>query len=302
MKLTPIDHYIAPKYPTQQAVLRSPGILYTAPKRWKSKSGVMTALVLTVTTGLTGCGAKAPEASSVPEAESADSTIVSSTISEYVLVGEVPDASVPLASPDGYGKNLGTIPLFIHGEGRGSYGCVSVAPPVFLSEEEAIQVIREEAEAQGVHFSETIDIEGTFPATTWDLDSPFSPTTAPGTWEGKLTLDGYDSNLNLGFEYVSHEDIKNWNSDTGYASTVIQYDYKGTAQRLSDATENVAVFYDPASQDYDAFDQGFDWDDPSANISEYETQYTDEQKEKVIEDLRAQVRDFLEWLKGQGVI
>lgn len=299
MKLTPINRYCAPKYPTQQAVLRSPGILYTAPKRWKSKSGVMTALVLTVTTGLAGCGTKAPETSSVPEAES---TTVSSTISEYVLVGEVPDASVPLASPDGYGKKLGTIPLFPHGDGRGSYGCVSVAPPVFLSEEEAIQVIREEAAAQGVYFDETIDIEGTFPATTGMPDSPVMPAKYPGTWEGSLSLDGYDPNLNLGFEYVSSEDIVSWNSDTGPIATVTENDYKGTAQRLSDATENVAVFYDPASQDYEAFDEGFDWDDPNANLREYEAQYTAEQKEKVIEDLRAQVRDFLEWLKGQGVI
>lgn len=298
MKLTPVDRYNTPKYPTQQAVLRSPGILYTAPKRWKSKSGVMTALVLTVTTGLTGCGAKATEPSSNPEAESA--ATVSSTISEYVLVGEVPDASVPLASPEDSGRKLGSIPLFVHGEGRGSYGCVSVAPPVFLSEEEAIQVIREEAEAQGVHFSETIDIEGTFPATTGMPDSPVMPARDPGTWEGSLTLDGYDPNLNIGFEYVSDEDLADWNSDSGPVATVTENDYKGTAQRLSDATENVAVFYDPASQDYDAFE--FDWDDPNGSYSAYETLYTDEQKEKVIEDLRAQVRDFLEWLKGQGVI
>jgi hypothetical protein len=41
-------------------------------------------------------------------------------------------------------------PIFEHGEGRGATGCVVTSPPVFLSEEEALQVIREELAKRGV--------------------------------------------------------------------------------------------------------------------------------------------------------
>jgi hypothetical protein len=59
-------------------------------------------------------------------------------------------------------------PVFIHGRGRGSYGCVSVAPPSFLSEDEAFEVIQREAQKYGLVFSrDTAALEDVFvPANT----------------------------------------------------------------------------------------------------------------------------------------
>ena len=45
-------------------------------------------------------------------------------------------------------------PIFKHGEGRGATGCVAVSPPVFLSAEEALHVIKEELTQQGVNISD----------------------------------------------------------------------------------------------------------------------------------------------------
>ena len=292
----PVKRYSPPKYPTQETVMKDPKILYITPKRWKGKPGVMTALVLTITTGLAACGSSGPDASSgavvAPESSGFGT---SSTVSEYVTIGEVPDASVPLTTPVGETPSLGSIPVFEHGLGRGSYGCVSVAPPVFLSEEEAMQVIREEAEAQGVNFDSQKTISGTFPGT--DLSGTVSD---PGTWEGDLKLDGYDAKLNIGVEFISTDDVSDWHQDHGVMSSVSSYEALQTAQALSDVTENVAIFYDPMSADFREFN--FDWEDPEGDYDAYSVAYTAEQKEKVIEDLRAQVQDFLEWLKGQGVI
>lgn len=292
----PVKRYPSPKYPTQETVIKDPKILYVTPKRRKGKPGVMTALVLTITTGLTACGSSGPETSSGAVVSPDSSNLgASSTVSEYVTIGEVPDASVPVAVPAGDSPSLGPIPVFEHGNGRGSYGCVSVAPPVFLSEEEAIQVIREEAQAQGVYFDSQKTISGTFPGT--DLSGSADD---PGTWEGDLELDGYDANLNIGVEFISTNDISDWHQDHGVMSSVSSYEALKTAQELSEATENVAVFYDPMSADSREFD--FDWDDPDGDYDAYSAAYTAQQKEIVIEDLRTQVRDFLEWLKGQGVI
>jgi hypothetical protein len=44
-------------------------------------------------------------------------------------------------------------PLFQHGDGRGSFGCRAVNPPVFLSESEARQVIMDEAKRAGINFA-----------------------------------------------------------------------------------------------------------------------------------------------------
>ncbi|MCZ7584672.1 MAG: hypothetical protein M5R36_15785 [Deltaproteobacteria bacterium] len=41
-------------------------------------------------------------------------------------------------------------PVFEHGEGRGSIGCVMVNGPVFLSEEEALAVIKTALEKRGL--------------------------------------------------------------------------------------------------------------------------------------------------------
>lgn len=295
MQPKPIKHYKNPKYPTQETVLKDPKILYTVPKRWHGKPGVMTALVLTITTGLTACGTSGPVTSSGAVVSPEGTPAITETNSDYVTIGEVADASVPVAAPDGDTPQLGSIPVFQHGVGRGSFGCVSVAPPVFLSEEEAMQVIREEAAAQGVYFDSQKTISGTFPGT--DLSGTVEE---PASWQGNLKLDGYDETLNIGVEFISTSDISEWHQDTGVYSSVESYSALKTAEALSDATENVAVFYDPMSADREAFD--FDWEDPEADYAAYEAQYTAEQKEKVIEDLRAQVRDFLDWLKGQGVI
>ena len=60
----------------------------------------------------------------------------------------------PASSPAVGPASAVVAPLFEHGEGRGVTGCVAVSPPVFLSEEEALQVITEELGRHGLSFPE----------------------------------------------------------------------------------------------------------------------------------------------------
>lgn len=190
------------------------------------------------------------------------------------------------------------IPIFEHGTGRGSYGCDSVASPVYLSEEEAAQVIREEALLQGVDFSGCKTIYGDFPATS--LYSFRDEHSDPGTWKGSLDLDGYDSHLGIGFEYISEPDVSAWLVDRNPVATVACYDMKGTAERMAGMVSDVAVFYDPTADFGD-----FDWSQVGMDTEQYQeylAQFEAEQKEQMKEQLREQVRDFLTWLAGEGVI
>jgi hypothetical protein len=268
-KITPVRYYCDPKYPTRKDVSNSPAILCAVPRRWRAKPAVCMALLFTISTGLYGC-------------------------SDGNRVGGDPSAA---ASTSGLQTVPLAIPIFEHGSGYGSYGCVSVAPPVFLSEEEALQVIREEAKTQGVQFSGTKIIEGDeFPATT----IMYGQDPGNSTWSGMFELDGFDAVLNIGCEFVSKVDVVSWEqNDEEMYSSVEEYDMKGTAGRLAEVVENTAVFYDPG-QDYETFD--FDWDAPDGDFEAYAKAYETSQKERMLDDLREQVRDFLTWLAAEGII
>lgn len=274
--ITPIRYYSVPKYPTKKDVRIDPTILQTVPKRWKTKPAVCIALMLTLSTGLYGC-VNENMVGSDGSSSSSDMTESSTTTTGKAALALL-------------------IPVFEHGIGRGSFGCVSVAPPVFLSEEEALQVIHEEAEAKGVYFNDIKSVEGNnFPAT----NLYYGDKSDLATWKGTLVLDGYDPSLNIGFEFVSQADVVEWAKASDMWSSVGTYDMKGTSERLSDVIENTVVFYDPA-QDYDAYNRN--GRNENIDFETYMKQYSAEQKELMLEKLREQVRDFLAWLAAEGII
>ncbi|MBP7402856.1 MAG: hypothetical protein KBA30_09590 [Clostridia bacterium] len=244
-RIKSVATYAIPRYPTREGVTGDPSVLGALPARWGARPAVCMALPFTLSSGLAGC-----------------------------RVGS-------WWNPSGGGEEIAKqiVPVFTHGGGIGVYGCDSVTPPVFLSEEEAQFVIREEAERRGVRFTEAREIQGDrFPVVQLgDIYSSIPDT----TWSGTISLDGYDPALGIGFEFVSGEDLREWNSGL-WSSIIARYDFKGTAERLAEAVPGTAVFYDP----------GRDEEDPEFIMT----------RDHLIEDLRAQVRDFLDWLAAQGVI
>jgi hypothetical protein len=287
--LTPLSHYNGAKYPTKEQIQLHPELLRIIPRRWAHNPVVLTALGLVLSAGLTACGTTSQSIlpdNSAPAAsgETAASNQPGSDHSPASVASAEDSAEASVNDPEAL-----DIPIFAHGTGRGSYGCESVAPPVFLSEEEAMQVIAEECAAQGIDISGQKTISGTFPATS-TLPVAISDSDSDKTYTGELQLDGYSEDLGIGVEFVSTDDIKDWRSNPRSISTVDEYDLKGTAQRLVDCTDNVAVFYDPTADDYNDF------------TGSNEESYVESSREKSLEELREQVRDFLQWLKGQGVI
>ena len=288
--LSPLPNYKSPSYPNKEQIQLHPELLRTVPRRWARNPVVLTALSLVLSAGLTACGTASdsilPDSNSAPAASDASGASNSpSSGNSTISVASTEDSSQDSAND----PTTLDIPIFAHGTGRGSYGCESVAPPVFLSEEEAMQVIEEECAAQGIDLSGQKTISGTFPATS-TLPEAISGGASDQTYTGDLSLDGYSDDLGIGVEFVSTDDILAWKADTGMAATVEEFDLKGTAQRLADCTGNVAVFYDPTADD--------DLDFTGSN----EESYVESSREQSLEELRAQVRDFLQWLKAQGVI
>jgi hypothetical protein len=223
-------------------------------------------------------------------------------------------------------------PIFEHGEGRGAIGCVVVNAPVFLSEQDAMQVIREELRRSGVTLSDNnvplSDVTIAQREEHWSVTKG-KPDISTGTI-GKskpLVLQGLDPKKRVGIEVVYSEDY----FDLGGArssSTVQGYDFKAVAKEVRDQVASkghdlyLGTFYDPAAANDD-----FRHEDPEFRnklqslYAEYEKikepamkeakqkeidalyeHHLDPIKEESRRLLRMQIKDFVDWLKAQGAI
>lgn len=260
MEITPLRNYPQPEYPTATAFHQNGlQLMRHIPRRWRFAKTLGSVLAFTILSGLCACSLQNSE----------KNTDTEKAISE-------------------------SVPLFVHGNGRGSYGCVSIAPPVFLSEDEAAQVIRETAEEYGLSFTK----KGTVAGDALPYTSLYEE--MEDTYKGELPLDGYDASTGLGYLFVSRDDIVSWHKDTGVYASVEFFDTKGTAEKLAATVKNTAVFYDPGT-DSDLRDRYFK-DAENPYIEENLAAYMAAQKTQAEEKLRAQVMDFIAWLQAQGIL
>jgi hypothetical protein len=209
-------------------------------------------------------------------------------------------------------------PIFKHGEGRGATGCVVIAPPVFLSEEEAMQIIREELAKHGVKLGEstTLDdvkiaarivrsvIEEEHGKRVHKERFEYAEDVAPEP----LKLNGIDAARKVAVRFISKKDYfrlggpnSSYSQNSGRVrvfSTVQSYDFHETAeyaaaelQHQGKADLRVAILYDPAV---------------SRRFEKRENKSYEERRARARSEaqelLRQQSRDFAAWLKQQKVL
>lgn len=273
MRVQSIKKYRTPHYPDKKMIMESPMLLRSVPERWKGNRYVSAALSTLLLFTVTACG----------------------------RVEQGNDAPIE--------KPVAVAPIFEHGEGRGSFGCMSVAPPSFLSEEEAFQVICEEAGKMGIAFEkdgkELSKIE--LPETKYYLkgdaeqDSKKDGEKIDSTKTGDLKLDGYDASRKIGFEFISREDYEAWSTEQGIRSSVDDFDFLTTAKVLREGLEGktedstIGILYNtmvkPDREEINKLMNNDSWEEAEEKL-----------KNIAKDELRNQVKDFLEWLKAQGVI
>ena len=265
MKTSPLKRYKTPGYPVQDVLAAHPELLKWIPRRWANKPLVISALSLAcmILAGRSGLPEDAQTNPAVP-AESANARVA---------------------------------PIFHHGYGRGSFGCVSTAAPLFLTEDEARQVIMEEAATAGIHFENTGSVVRQIerPVThEYNGLARDARTLKPKTRRSALELDGTDVRRKISYEFVSSEDSDAWeieeytlmssvsSMNLESAAEVLQ---KGLAEAKSEQT--LAVFYDPLT---------------SYNFGRDGSKNESEARQTSLRELREQVRDFIAWLKAEGII
>ncbi len=195
-------------------------------------------------------------------------------------------------------------PVFAHGEGRGAAGCVVVSPPVFLSEEEAMQVIREELGKHGIQLQEAQPLKSILiPQRTkeWEVVRKADGTAEPVDKYGNVTPlkpNGIDLSKKIAVLYLS---FKLWQEEDPFGArtgrgTVDEFDFKDAAVYVVEQVTKrgkeplyFGVFYDPAVPF--AHDTGVPW-----------KKLKEQGKAEARKLVHEQVQDFVTWLKQNNAI
>jgi hypothetical protein len=186
---------------------------------------------------------------------------------------------------------ISVAPIFEHGEGRGATGCVVISPPVFLSEEEGMQILREELAKYKIDLKTGNNLDGvTVPSWFEEYkmlekesgEKVLEETIVESPNHAKpLKLSGMDTEKRIAVEFVAEENYY----DLGGAmssSMVSDYNFKTVAKQLIALAQKqgkgqifLGVFYDPLEK-------------------------SGKKNSKKL--LHEQAKDFIDWLKKQKAI
>lgn len=182
-------------------------------------------------------------------------------------------------------------PAFPHGEGRVSVGGFYTPPYAQIPEDEARQIIIDEAKKAGLTFTaDARTIKGV------PIQPPIAGEEKPPAVARDIAFDAAEAAHNITVEFVSQQDVVDWKCALEQG-TMSSFDTKATAAALQDGLKQkkpegiYATFYDPLTVNVEANNQN---DGKQPTQAKLDTQAR--------EDLRQQVRDFLAWLKAEKVI
>ncbi len=303
-RVRPVRRQRRPVYPTRPEVARDPELLRRhTPSAWRKSTQVTAALSILIASGCNGGG-----------------------------------------NPKG-GKAEKVAPVFEHGEGRGVVGCVMVTPPVFVSEEEALQLISDELGRVGLTMSkQNVTLDRVLVPRV--IFTGFDPKTQQPKREEKqfpLVVDLMDPVKSVAVEFVGTQDCLQLGGEPARIS-IQDYDCRGVAAKVGEVIRQTrkaprmhyGLFYDPmltanmppkpkpetkgkqepvnptgTSNSLEVLGAklrnlaaSVEVEDKAKTAAWQEQcrQVYDDAKKESLELLRAQVKDFIEWLKGQGTI
>ncbi|MBN1810187.1 MAG: hypothetical protein JW909_14070 [Planctomycetes bacterium] len=287
----PIDSYPSPAYPLRSAVSEDPSLLSSVPSTWTHVREIMGLVSLSAVLA-SGCSDKPAAGPSTP-----------------AVAPATPDGGSAADSAASADASM-VAPIFAHGEGRGAIGCIVMSPPVFLSEDEAMQFVIEELAIAGIDITrknvawpeirikrrllEWNVVDGDLHDRIVEVDVDPVP----------LSMDGVDEQRKVAFEFVSERDYRDLGGPS-CMSSVQDYDMRGTASNLARCLREggtgghrVGVFYDPVVS---AVMSGADRL-PDEPWKTYHQRMTAPARAEAKDLLRRQVADFVDWLRQQGAL
>ena len=309
MKIRPMPRQEKLHYPSQEEARQNPGLLKNIPARWEKAPGFAAMLGLLALSSHAG-------------AEVAEE----GTLAVVALDPEAPDGARPTAQAV---RKAGAVvaPILdaaLEHDGRGSFGCVAINPPTFLPEDEALDLIRAELEAAGLHLQNAEPLQNVTAPVGPDRETKRT-TLEDGSiriesnmgW-GKpnalglrpVRFDWADTNRAVYIEYLTRRDYREWEGMSN--STADYYDFSKLAQRVAESYGKYeadkpvifGVFFDPLAH------RGA-LEPPMEGLSPEQAQLARVEQRKASKaapDARAraklqrQVQHFVEFLQKEGVI
>ena len=229
MKIKRVKEYKQPNYATREMFALQPELLTNyIPPRWLKSQAVMGALIAFVLCGTEDSVTANP---AEPQKQAAN-----------------PDTTVKRDEMQKQTSEVKIAPVFIHGNGTGATGCIVLAPPMFLSESEAIELILNELKKENIVFDKKnvpvpdLSVEENIPYAHL-MDSK------PGPIKNPVEFIGYNTKYNLGFLLVSRNNYYKLGGKPS-TSTLQDWDFLKLAYQIKEQIRsvrkvNAIVFYDP---------------------------------------------------------
>jgi hypothetical protein len=311
MKIQAVRHYPAFDYPALSAVQQHPSLLKNVPARWEKSSGfaaLLGLLALTISSRAEAIRVEAPAqgpAEVLPDAQTNPRRITNAVERALAVVAPLLEEA-------------------LEHDGRGSFGCISICPATFMPEDEALDLIRTELEAAGLQLKEGVELENV-PA---PIREPLEARQSKGQ-DGEISLEllrawGEDSAVGprpvrfdwadpkraIYIDYLTKRDYRAWK--TRMVSTADYFDFPELAQQVSAAYADYqadqktifGVFFEPLADsgvmELDLY--GLTPEQARIASLEHEKKRETVKGEKSRERLRAQVRNFVEFLRKEGVV
>jgi hypothetical protein len=201
----------------------------------------------------------------------------------------------------------GVAPLSEQGDGVGWFGCEVIVPPVFMSEAEAMAVVKDELAAAGLTgLAEGVPLEDVEVGDllVGDCDGNIS---GSATRSHPFEVDLYDEPRLLGIEAYTYEDFEALarDGDPLCDSSVDEINLKEGARVLAEdladggAGRWYGVVYDPVNMpDWEDVEECWEEEDPQA-CEEATVEAALAEGEQL---LRAQVQDLVAWMQDNGLL
>ena len=281
MKIKPAKNAKQPSYPTIDMYAEHPELLYKSiPERWVNNKYVAASFMTFILLGIP----KSKIIASHPAIETVDR--INSNSDENTKNEDIRDS-------------FKVAPVFVHGKGAGSIGCVSISPPVFISEDEALTIILKALDKHGIKLDTVqcpeIKFEAPSIANSCYSSSEDDSIRLPDV-KVELRMDGYSKASNLAVQYVSENDFFKFVYEDGCWSSLMEINTLKAAEIIreklvANGETNAVVFYDPiVRSEFRINDPNYDW-----------KKAREKAKKEAEKLLLKQVEDFIKWLGKEKI-
>lgn len=276
MEIKPIKKKKEPNYPTLEFYVKNPEMLSrNIPESWMKNKYVATSIAAFIL-----CGSP----------DSSGKTVTAA----IEIIDKLNSDNATNESNTNMNDSIKVAPIFAHGDGSGSTGCVVMSPPVFISEDEARNIIFKTLAKENIHFDTTNCPTLKFKAPPLANDCLKKEEKMAIKTDVEIKMDGFNADYNIGIQFMSSDDFHKFRIEDGCFSSASHYDTKTAAELLRAELKkkgilNAAVFYDPLpSIDYG---KSKDWR-KCQKIA----------KEEAKELLLMQVNEFIQWIRKEKII